>query len=165
MNFTGLSSYHLYHFCAQIIKFTLKFSCNWSKISSDMDKFGELMCQFCVCYLNIYNLYKCKHETVRSRLIGYLTFISVNWNLKTTDQLTGYSVKVHSTSSYIHTRCSYIAIHSQIRLVAGCAVTFSQDAWGLSKTMHEWSMITWEIENFWQHKAQKYVIITRLSYR
>ena len=37
-----------------------------------------------------------KHETIRNQLIGYLTFISVIGNLETTDQLTGYSVKVHS---------------------------------------------------------------------
>ena len=49
--------------------------------------------------LNIYNLYMYNHETIRNRLIGYLTFISVNWNLETTDQLTGYSVKVLSTNS------------------------------------------------------------------
>ena len=36
-------------------------------------KFGDLMCQFGVCYSNIYNLYiMYKHETVRNRLIGYL---------------------------------------------------------------------------------------------
>ena len=40
----------------------------------------------------------CKHETGINRLIGYLIFISVNWNLETTDRLTGYSVKVHSTN-------------------------------------------------------------------
>ena len=39
-------------------------------------------------------------KTVRNRLIGYLTFISVNWNLETTNQLTGYSVKVHSTNTH-----------------------------------------------------------------
>ena len=39
----------------------------------------------------------CKHETIRNWLIGYLTFMSVNWNLKTTDRLTGYLVKMHST--------------------------------------------------------------------
>ena len=59
-------------------------------------KFGELMCQSYVCCLNIYNLYTYKCETVKNRLIGYLTFLLVN--LKTTDRLTGYSVKVHSTS-------------------------------------------------------------------
>ena len=57
------------------------------------------MCQFFVCYSNIYNLYMYKHETIRNRLIGYLKFIPVNWNLETADQLTGYSVKVHSTSA------------------------------------------------------------------
>ena len=41
-------------------------------------KFGDLMCKFCVCYSNIYNLYMNKHETIRNRLIGYLTFILVN---------------------------------------------------------------------------------------
>ena len=40
-----------------------------------------------------------KHKTVTNRLIGYLVFISVNWNLETTDRLTGYSVKAHSTSN------------------------------------------------------------------
>ena len=28
-------------------------------------KFGDLTCQFCVCYSNIYNLYMYKHETVK----------------------------------------------------------------------------------------------------
>ena len=37
----------------------------------------------------------CECETIRNWLIGYLTFIS---NLKTTDWLTGYLVKVHSTA-------------------------------------------------------------------
>ena len=60
-------------------------------------KFGGLMHQFCVCYSNIYNLYMYKHKTVRNRLIRYLIFILVNWNLETTNRLTGYSVKVHST--------------------------------------------------------------------
>ena len=46
-------------------------------------KFGELTCQFCDS--NIYNLYMCKHETIRNRLSSYLVFISVNGNLKTTD--------------------------------------------------------------------------------
>ena len=41
-------------------------------------KLGDLMCQLCVGYLNIYNLYMYKHETIRNRLIGYLIFISVN---------------------------------------------------------------------------------------
>ena len=41
-------------------------------------KFGDLICQFCVFYSNIYNLYMYKHETIRNRLIGYLIFISVN---------------------------------------------------------------------------------------
>ena len=38
-----------------------------------------------------------KHETIRNQLIGYLTFISVIGNLETTDRLTSYLVKVHST--------------------------------------------------------------------
>ena len=37
----------------------------------------------------------CECETIRNWLIVYLTFIS---NLKTTDWLTGYSVKMHSTA-------------------------------------------------------------------
>ena len=56
------------------------------------------MCQFYVCYSNIYNLYMYKHETIRNQLIGYLTFILVIGNLETTDRLTGYSVKLHSTN-------------------------------------------------------------------
>ena len=58
------------------------------------------MCQFCVCYSNIYNLYMYKHETGRNQIIGYLISIPVNWNLETTDRLTSYSVKVHSTNAY-----------------------------------------------------------------
>ena len=58
------------------------------------------MCQFFVGYSNIYNLYMYKHETIRNRLIGYLTFISVNRNLETTDELTGYLVKVHRTTMH-----------------------------------------------------------------
>ena len=38
-------------------------------------KFGDLMCQFCVCYSNISNLYMYKYETIRNQLIGYLTLI------------------------------------------------------------------------------------------
>ena len=47
---------------------------------------------------NIYNLYLYKHETIKNLLIGYLIFISVNRNLETADQLTGYLVKVNSTT-------------------------------------------------------------------
>ena len=60
------------------------------------------MCQFCVCYSNIYNLYMYKHETIKNRLIGYLTFILVIGSLETTDRLTSYSVKVHTTITYVH---------------------------------------------------------------
>ena len=59
-------------------------------------KFAELMCQFCICYSNIYNLYMCKHETIRNRLISSLAFTLVTENLETA---TSYSVKVHSTNS------------------------------------------------------------------
>ena len=63
------------------------------------------MCQFCVLYSYIYNLYMYKHETIRNQLINYLTFISVNWNLEKTDRLTGYSVKVHNTNEHIYLYC------------------------------------------------------------
>ena len=47
-----------------------------------------------------------KHETIRNWLIGYLIFISVNWNLETTDRLAGYSIKVHSTTiGILNTEC------------------------------------------------------------
>ena len=39
-----------------------------------------------------------KHEIIRNRLIGYLTFILVIGNLDTTHRLISYSVEVHSTS-------------------------------------------------------------------
>ena len=92
--------YHLYQLCAQIIKRTLKFLCTGVKLIQIWIKFRELMCQFCVCYFNIYNLYMYKHETFRNQLFGYLTFIkSVIGNLETTDRLTSYSVEVHSTVS------------------------------------------------------------------
>ena len=39
----------------------------------------------------------CKHKTIRNQLFGYLTFIIGNF--ETTDRLTSYSVKVHSTVS------------------------------------------------------------------
>ena len=55
----------------KICVFKEKFTQIWTKL-------GELMCQFCVCYSNIYNLHMYKHETVKNRLIGYLIFISVN---------------------------------------------------------------------------------------
>ena len=29
------------------------------------------MCQFCICYSNIYNMYMYKHETIRNRLHLY----------------------------------------------------------------------------------------------
>ena len=35
------------------------------------------MCQFCVCYSNIYNLYMYKHEAVKNRLIGYYQLIEI----------------------------------------------------------------------------------------
>ena len=54
------------------------------------------MCQFCVCYSNIYNLYMCKHETIRNQLISSLAFTLITKNLETA---TSYSVKVHSTNS------------------------------------------------------------------
>ena len=68
------------------------------------------MYQFCVCCSSIYNLYMYIHKTSRNRLIGYLIFISVNWNLETTDRLTGYSVKVHSTSMYVCILCMYVCM-------------------------------------------------------
>ena len=43
-----------------------KFVCWEWKFSQIWIKFGDLMCQFCVCYSNIYNLYMYKHETVRT---------------------------------------------------------------------------------------------------
>ena len=46
-----------------------------------------------MCHSNIYNLFMYKHETIRNRLIRYL-------NLETSDRLTGYLVKVHSTTLY-----------------------------------------------------------------
>ena len=82
-------------------KIHIKILCIGGEIYSDMEKFEELMCQFCVCYSNIYNPYMYKHETIRNWLIGYLTFIAVNWNFKTTHWLTSYSVKVQSTKIYI----------------------------------------------------------------
>ena len=42
-----------------------------------------------------------KHETIKNQLISYLTFILVIGNLETTDRLTSYLVKVHTT--YVHT--------------------------------------------------------------
>ena len=87
--------YHLYYLCAQIIENFCVLEATFTRI---WIKFGEIMCQFYVYYLNIYNLYMCECETIRKRLISYSTFISVNSNLKTTYWLTGYSVKVHSTA-------------------------------------------------------------------
>ena len=94
VNFTGLINTYIiyvhkycnshYSFCVLEGKFTL------IRI-----KYGELMCQFGVCYSNISNLYMYKHG---NRLIGYLTFISVIGNLDTTHRLISYSVEVHSTS-------------------------------------------------------------------
>ena len=57
-----------------MIKFT-KNSVLEGKFTQISIKFGDLMCQFCVCYSNIY-MYK--HETARNRLIGYL--IPYTWN-------------------------------------------------------------------------------------
>ena len=44
-----------------------------------------------------------KHETIKNQLISNLTFILVIGNLETTDQLTSYLVKVHTTITYVHT--------------------------------------------------------------
>ena len=57
--------------------FTLEFLCIGGEFTHLWIKFGELMCQFCVCYSSIYNLYMGNHETIRNQLINYLTFISV----------------------------------------------------------------------------------------
>ena len=65
-----------------------------------MDKIRRANVSILYMYSNIYNLYMRKHETIRNQLIGYLTFISVIGNLETTDQLTGYSVKVNSDIPY-----------------------------------------------------------------
>ena len=72
-------------------------------------EFGELH------YFNIYNMYMYKHNTIRNLLIGYLTFILVIGNLETTDRLTGYLVKVHSTNvhTYIHTQNTHTHRHKQ----------------------------------------------------
>ena len=79
------------------------------------------MCQFCVHYSNIYNLYMYKHITVRNQLIGYLVFISVNWNLETTDRLTGYSVKVHSTAEE-HVHVCILSVYVCVSLHSGHAL-------------------------------------------
>ena len=42
-------------------------------------KLGELMCQFCARYSNIYILYTCESETIRNQLISYLTLHIGNW--------------------------------------------------------------------------------------
>ena len=42
----------------------------------------------------------CKSDILRNRLTGYLAFKLVIGNMETTDRLTGYSVKVHSTTQY-----------------------------------------------------------------
>ena len=76
--------------------------CIGGKFTQIWIKYGDLMCQFCACYLNIYNLYMYKHEIIRNWLIGYSTFILANWNLEITDRLTVYLVKTQSTN--IHTR-------------------------------------------------------------
>ena len=71
----------------------------WREIQSDMDKIGRINVSILCMLSNIYILYMCKSEIIRNRLIGYLVFKSVIGNLETTDRLTGYSVKVHSTST------------------------------------------------------------------
>ena len=73
--------------------------CIGGKLIQIWIKFRELIYQVCVCYFNIYNVYMYKHKTVRNQLFGYLTLKSVIGNLETTDWLTSYSVKVHSTVS------------------------------------------------------------------
>ena len=65
-----------------------------------MDKIRRANVSILYMYSNIYNLYMCKHETIRKQWISYLTFISVIGNLETTYQLTGYSVKVYSDIPY-----------------------------------------------------------------
>ena len=41
----------------------------------------------------------CKSKLVRNKLMGYLGFKLVIGNVEIIDQLTGYSVQVHSTSN------------------------------------------------------------------
>ena len=55
------------NFCAMQLKFTQI----WIK-------FGDPMCQLCVCYSNIHNLYMYKHKTIRNQLIGYLHLYRLN---------------------------------------------------------------------------------------
>ena len=77
-------------------KIHLKSLCIGGENYSDMETFVELMCQICVFYSNIYDLYMCKHIIIRDRLISYLTFALVVEYLETTSQLTSCSVKLHS---------------------------------------------------------------------
>ena len=72
--------------------------CIGEKIYPDMIKLGEVMCQFVFATQLSIILYTCKSETIRNQLISYLAFLSVIENLETSDQLTSYWVKVHSTT-------------------------------------------------------------------
>ena len=72
---------------------------HWRENSFRYDKIEVLLCQICVCYSNTYMLHLCKSEITRNRLIGYLALVKlVVVNLETTNRLTGYLVKVHSTT-------------------------------------------------------------------
>ena len=97
VTFIGLSIIYVYELCAQVIKFTLKL-CVLGRFTKIWIKFGDLTCQFCVCYSNIYNVCMCKHETIWDQLISYLNVTLVSGNLEATDQLTSYLMKVHNTA-------------------------------------------------------------------
>ena len=98
VNFTGLSVAYIIYVYAQIIKLT-KYCVLEEKFTQIWIKSGDLNVSI-LCYLNIYNLYMYKHETIRNWLIDCLTFIWFNWNLETTDWLTSCLVKVHSTTNF-----------------------------------------------------------------
>ena len=68
--------YHLYHLYTQVIKFTLKFLCvkGSEKFTQIWIKFGVKMCHFLYVTQISIILYMYKHETIRNRLIGYLTY-------------------------------------------------------------------------------------------
>ena len=80
-------------------KMCIKNWCIWGKIHSDIDKISRVNMLIFVCCSNIYIVNMCKSKIVRNWLFGYLGFKLVIGNLEITDKLTGYSVKVHSTSN------------------------------------------------------------------
>ena len=89
-----------------------------------------------------------RHEIIRNRLIGYLTFISVSGNLEATKRLTDNSVKGHSTTNDTNNSC-------HIKSVELVEHSFRNN--NLLKTLHKYLQRTHRNSaDFWDFKNTSY---------